>query len=168
MEGYLYLSLSLSLSLSLARSQKGPLRTGLPGDSGYKPGDSGLAWLQLRNRAPGHSEVSGFGLESTPVFVLLFFWVKFVAHKTFSRFSWAQDLNQSLWIKSLLIIRRSYTQIPNIKTTFLNMIEHRLFIPFSRGQASLFDSPVQTYHLHTCSFKQLNIHVFCYLSPKPT
>ena len=44
----------------------------------------------------------------------------FVAHKCLSRFSWALVSNQSPWIKSLLIVRHSYTQILNIKSNLLS------------------------------------------------
>ena len=51
--------------------------------------------------------VSGLGRMKAHV---LLFWVYFVAHKCLSRFSWALVSNQSSWIKSLLIVQRSYTQ----------------------------------------------------------
>ena len=92
-------------------------------------------------------------------------------NQVLKRWEWgslALVLDQNLWTKSLLIVRRSYTQNSNIKTIFLSMLEHRLFIPFPRCHASLFDLPIQTHHLHTCSITPLNIHVFCHLSPKPT
>ena len=101
--------------------------------------------------------VSGFGRIKTQV---LFFWVVSMVHICFSRFSWAHVLDQNLWTKSLLIVRRSYTQISNIKSNFVSMLEHRLFIPFSRGHASSFDLPVQPHHLHTCLITLLNVHVF--------
>jgi len=76
---------------------------------------------------PGES-----GLDRTTSQVLLF-WVYFVAHEYISRFSWALVLNQSLWIKSLLIVRRSYTQFSKLKSSFLSTLEHRLFISFFEG-----------------------------------
>ena len=109
--------------------------------------------------------VSGLGRMKTHV---LLFWVYFVALRCLSRFSWAQDLNRNPWIKSLLIVRRPYTQISNIKSNSLSMLELRLFISFLRGRTSSFISPIQTHHLHTCSITQLNIHVFFNYSPKPT
>jgi len=109
--------------------------------------------------------VSGLGRMKTHV---LLFWVYFVALRCLSRFSWAQDLNRNPWIKSLLIVRRPYTQISNIKSNSLSMLELRLFISFLRGRTSSFVSPIQTHHLHTCSITRLNIHVFCHYSPKPT
>ena len=71
--------------------------------------------------------VSGLGRMKTHV---LLFWVYFVALRCLSRFSWAQDLNRNPWIKSLLIVRRPYTQISNIKSNSLSMLELRLFISF--------------------------------------
>ena len=115
-------------------------------------------------RAKG-SGVSGLGRMKTHV---LLFWVYFVAHKCLSRFSWAQDLNRNLWIKSLLIVRRPYTQISNIKSNIMSTPKHRLFISFLGGHTSSLDSPIHIHHLHTCSITQLNIHVFCHYSPKPT
>jgi len=109
--------------------------------------------------------VSGLGRMKAHV---LLFWVYFVALRCLSRFSWAQDLNRNPWIKSLLIVRRPYTQISNIKSNSLSMLELRLFISFLRGRTSSFVSPIQTHHLHTCSITRLNIHVFCHYSPKPT
>ena len=103
--------------------------------------------------------------ENTSVFALL---SCFVAHECLYRFSWAQDLNRNPWTKSLLIVRHSYTQISNIKSNFLSMLELRLFISFLMGRTSPFISHVQPYHLHTCSITRLNIHVFCHYSPKPT
>ena len=108
--------------------------------------------------------VSGLGRE-TLIFALL---NCFVAHKYLSRFSWALVSSQHLWIKSLLIVRRPYTQISKIKSNFMSMLEHRLFISFLRGHTSSLDSPIHIHHLHTCLITQLNIHVFCYYSPKPT
>ena len=109
--------------------------------------------------------VSGLGRMKAHV---LLFWVYFVSLRCLSKFSWAQDLNQNPWIKSLLIVRRPYTQISNIKYIFLGMLELCLFISFLRGRTSSFVSPIQTHHLHTCSIIWLNIHVFCHYSPKPT
>ena len=109
--------------------------------------------------------VSGLGRMKTHV---LLFWVYFVAHRCLSRFSWAQDLNRNPWIKSLLIVRRPYTQISNIKSNIMSTLKHRLFISFLGGHTSSFDSPIHIHHLHTCSITQLNIHVFCHYSPKPT
>ena len=98
----------------------------------------------------------------------LLFWVYFVAHRCLSRFSWAQDLNRNPWIKSLLIVRRPYTQNSNIKSNIMSTLKHRLFISFLGGHTSSLDSPIHIHHLHTCSITQLNIHVFCHYSPKPT
>ena len=109
--------------------------------------------------------VSGLGRMKTHV---LLFWVYFVALRCLSRFSWAQDLNRNPWIKPLLIVRRPYTQISNIKSNFLSMLELRLFISFLRGHTSSLVSPIQTHHLHTCSITWLNTHVFCHYSPKTT
>jgi len=157
--------------------EKEPLGSGLPGDSGYKPGNSGTARFHTlkhgirRLRATGSGVsgakpgVSGFGRTQSQV---LFFWVVPMVRTSFSRFTWAQVLDQNLWTKSILIVRCSYTQISNIKTNFLSILEQRLFIPFSRGHVSTIDLPVQPHHLHTCLITQLNIHVFCHLSPKPT
>jgi len=92
-------------------------------------------------------------------------------NQVLKRWEWgslALVLDQNLWTKSLLIVRRSYTQNSNIKTIFLSMLEHRLFIPFPRCHASTIELPVQPHHLHTCSITQLNIHVFCHISPKLT
>ena len=48
------------------------------------------------------------------------------------------------------------------------MLELRLFISFLRGRTSPFISPVQPYHLHTCSITRLIIHVLCHYLPKHT
>jgi len=132
----------------------------------FQPGNSTRT---LRAKGSGVSGpipgVSGLGRMKTHV---LLFWVYFVALRCLSRFSWAQDLNRNPWIKSLLIVRRPYTQISNIKYIFLSMLELCLFISFLRGRTSSFVSPIQTHHLHTCSITRLNIHVFCHYSPKPT
>ena len=123
----------------------------------------------LRAKGSGVSgpipRVSGLGRMKTHV---LLFWVYFVALRCLSRFSWAQDLNRNPWIQSLLIVRHPYTQISNIKSNSLSMLELRLFISFLRGRTSSFVSPIQTHHLHTCSITRLNRHVFCHYSPKPT
>ena len=110
--------------------------------------------------------VSGLGRMRAHV---LLFWVYFVAHRCLSRFSWAQDLNRNPWIKSLLIVRRPYTQISKIKSNSIGMLEHRLFhFLFLRGHTPSLDSPIHIHHLHTFSITQLNIHVFCHYSPEPT
>jgi len=119
----------------------------------------------VRSIRPCTREYPGLGRMKTHV---LLFWVYFVALRCLSRFSWAQDLNRNPWIKSLLIVRCPYTQISNIKSNSLSMLELRLFISFLRGRTSSFVSPIQTHHLHTCSITRLNIHVFCHYSPKPT
>ena len=103
--------------------------------------------------------VSGLGRMQTHV---LLFWVYFVSLRCLSKFSWAQDLNRNPWIKSLLIVRRPYTQISNIKSNFLSKLELRFFISFLRGRTSSLDSPIQVHHLHTCSITRLNAHVFCH------
>ena len=137
-----------------------------PGNPNFQPVNSTRT---LRAKGSGVSGpipgVSGLGRMKTQV---LLFWVYFVALRCLSRFSWAQDLNRNPWIKSLLIVRRPYTQISNIKSNSLSMLELRLFISFLRGRTSSFVSPIQTHHLHTCSITRLNIHVFCHCSPKPT
>ena len=115
------------------------LRASRFGESGPIPGESGLGRIKS---------------------LVLLFWVIFVSHKCWSKFPWALDLNQNPWTKSLLIVRRSYTQISNIKSNLLSTLEHRLFIFFLRGHPSSLDSPVQTHNLHTCSNTQLNVHVF--------
>jgi len=108
-----------------------------------------------------------FGLGRMKAHVLLF-WVYFVAHKCLSRFSWALVSSQHLWIKSLLIVRSPYTQISNIKSNIMSTLKHRLFISFLGGHTTSLDSPIHIHNLHTCSITQLNIHVFCHYSPKPT
>ena len=92
--------------------------------------------------------VSGLGRMKAHV---LLFWVYFVAHRCLSRFSWAQDLNRNPWIKSLLIVRRPYTQNSNIKSNIMSTLKHRLFIFFLEGHTSSLDSPIHIHHLHTCS-----------------
>ena len=131
-----------------------------PGKPSFRPGNS-------------HPDTPGKGIRSirpytrsirvrqgkTLIFALLNY---FVAHKCLSRFSWALVSSQHIWIKSLLIVRRSYTQISNIKSNLLSTLEHRLFISFLRGHTSLLDLPIQIHHLHTCSITRLNAHVFCH------
>jgi hypothetical protein len=63
----------------------------------------------------------------------LLFWVIFVSHKCWSKFPWALDLNQNPWTKSLLIVRRSYTQISKLKSSFLITLELRFFISLFEG-----------------------------------
>ena len=63
--------------------------------------------------------VSGYGRGKTPVFAPL---SCFVAHKCLSRFSCALVSNQSPSIKSLLIVRRSYTQNSNIKSNSMSIL----------------------------------------------
>ena len=90
----------------------------------FQPGNSTRT---LRAKGSGVSGpipgVSGLGRE-TSIFALL---NCFVAHKYLSRFSWALVSSQHLWIKSLLIVRRPYTQISKIKSNSMSMLEHRLF-----------------------------------------
>ena len=137
-----------------------------PGNPNFQPVNSTRT---LRAKGSGVSGpipgVSGLGRMKTHV---LLFWVYFVAHRCLSRFSWAQDLNRNPWIKSLLIVRRPYTQISNIKSNIMSTLKHRLFISFLGGHMSSLDSPIHIHHLHTCSITQLNVHVFCHYSPKPT
>ena len=95
--------------------------------------------------------VSGLGRMKAHV---LLFWVYFVAHKCLSRFSWAQDLNRNPWIKSLLIVRRPYTQISNIKSNSLSMLELRLFISFFWGIVRRHS--FHLYKLITCTHAQLH------------
>ena len=153
-----------SLQPRTSRWAKGYPET--PGNPNYQPENS-------------HSDTPGKGIRSirpytwsirvwqgkTSIFALL---NCFVAHKYLSRFSWALVSSQHLWIKSLLIVRRPYTQISKIKSNFMSTLEHRLFISFLRGHTSSLDSPIHIHHLHTCLITQLNIHVFCHYSPKPT
>ena len=131
----------------------------------FQPGNSTRTLRAKRSGVSGPIPgVSGLGRE-TSIFALL---NCFVAHKYLSRFSWALVSSQHLWIKSLLIVRRPYTQISKIKSNFMSMLEHRLFISFLRGHTPSLDSPILIHHLHTCLITQLNIHVFCHYSPKPT
>ena len=98
-----------------------------PGNPNFQPVNS--TWT-LRAKGSGVSGpipgVSGLGRE-TSIFALL---NCFVAHKYLFRFSWALVSSQHLWIKSLLIVRRPYTQISKIKSNSMSMLEHRLFIFF--------------------------------------
>ena len=96
-----------------------------PGNPNFQPVNSTRT---LRVKGSGVSGpipgVSGLGRMKTHV---LLFWVYIVAHKCLSRFSWAQDLNQNPWIKSLLIVRRTYTQISNIKSNSMSILWTPLF-----------------------------------------
>ena len=86
----------------------------------------------------------------TSVFALL---SCFVAHKCLYRFSWAQDLNLNPWTKSLLIVRRSYTQISNLKSNFLSKLELRFFISFLRV---VYRHLIHLYKFSTCTHAQLH------------
>ena len=77
----------------------------------------------------------------------------FVAHKCLYWFSWAQDLNPNPWTKSLLIVRRSYTQISNSKTNFLSKLELRFFISFLRV---VYRHLIHLYKFTTCTHAQLH------------
>jgi len=90
----------------------------------FQPGNSTRTLRAKRSGVSGPIPgVSGLGRE-TSIFALL---NCFVAHKYLSRFSWALVSSQHLWIKSLLIVRRPYTQISKIKSNSMSMLEHRLF-----------------------------------------
>ena len=100
------------------------------------PGDSGKPWLFSPETAPGHSgqwspeypalypEYPGKAGKNLRFMAPL---SCFVAHKCLYRFSWAQDLNQNPWTKSLLIVRRSYTQNSNIKSNSMSILWTPLF-----------------------------------------
>ena len=77
----------------------------------------------------------------------------FVAHKCLYRFSWAQDPNRNPWTKSLLIVRRSYTQISNSKSNFLSKLELRFFISFLRV---VYRHLIHLYMFTTCTHAQLH------------
>ena len=94
--------------------------------------------------------VSGYCRGKTLVFAPL---SCFVAHKCLSRFSWALVSNQSPWIKSLLIVRRSYTQISNSKSNFLSKLELRFFISFLRV---VHRHLIHLYMFTTCTHAQLH------------
>ena len=131
----------------------------------FQPGNSTRTLRAKRSGVSGPIPgVSGLGRE-TSIFALL---NCFVAHKYLSRFSWALVSSQHLWIKSLLIVRRPYTQISKIKSNSMRLLEHHLFISFLRGHTSSLDSPIHIHHLHTCLITLLNIYVYCHYSPKPT
>ena len=109
--------------------------------------------------------VSGYGRGKTPVFAPL---SCFVAHKCLSRFSWALVSNQSPWIKSLLIVRRSYTQNSNIKSNSMSILWTPLFHFLFEG------SYIVTWFTYTNSppAHTLNYTIKCTcvlsLTPKPT
>ena len=77
----------------------------------------------------------------------------FVTHKWLYRFSWVQDLNRNPWTKSLLIVRRSYTQISNLKSNFLSKLELRFFISFLRV---VYLHLIHLYKFTTCTHAQLH------------
>ena len=92
----------------------------------------------------------------------------FVAHKCLSRFSWALVSSQHLWIKSLLIVRRSYTQNSNIKSNSMSILWTPLFHFLFEG------SYIVTWFTYTNSppAHTLNYTIKCTcvlsLTPKPT
>ena len=94
--------------------------------------------------------VSGLGRMKAHV---LLFWVYFVAHRCLSRFSWAQDLNRNPWIKSLLIVRRPYTQNSNIKSNTMSTLKHNLFISFL---GAIRHHLIHLYIFITCTHAQLH------------
>ena len=94
--------------------------------------------------------VSGLARMNTHV---LLFWVYFVAHRCLSRFSWAQDLNRNPWIKSLLIVRRPYTQNSNIKSNIMSTLKHRLFISLL---GAIRHHLIHLYIFITCTHAQLH------------
>ena len=141
---------------------KEPLGEGVPGDSGYMPGDSGQPWLFSSETAPGHSGQWGpeypalypeYPGKTGINFQFMVLLSCFVDHKYLYRFSWAQDPNRNPWTKSLLIVRRSYTQISNSKSNFLSKLELRLFISFLRV---VYHHLIHLYMFTTCTHAQLH------------
>ena len=120
LKGYGGVFIPLSTKLAVGRGVTRKLRANLFFSPGTVTRTLRAVGSGVSGPIPG---VSGLGRE-TSIFALL---NCFVAHKYLSRFSWALVSSQHLWIKSLLIVWRPYTQISKIKSNSMSMLEHRLF-----------------------------------------